>query len=699
MTATPGVKLLFAATMGVAGFLLFQVQPMLAKYILPWFGGAATTWIVCMLFFQVALLAGYAYAYALTRPISVPAQALAQIVLLLLPITPSESWKPADAGDPTWRIVTLLAVTVGGPYLVLATTSPLVTRWFAALDPEANPSRLFAVSNFGSFLGLLSYPFAFEGVLTTRTQTIAWSFAFVAYAALFALCALTVWRARRALSGGKPDAAPAPPGGMDWRRPAQWILLSALASILLLATTNQITQWSAVIPFLWIAPLALYLLSFVLSFGRQRGGDVRFYAFAFLILAGVVLAAGRPDTPTRFVSDFLLHVATLFAGCMVCHVAVVRLQPPPSRLPAFYLALSVGGAIGGLLVALVAPLVFSDYREFPLILAAVALLSAAILWRERLASSFRWLAPAGALAALAFMIGGGTALRRELGTESDVVDRARNFYGVVTVLRDRMDDPEEASLVMRQAGVDQGSQYVAPARRMEPSCAFNEESGLGKALRNAARRRADPDAPLRIGVIGLGAGMVAGLGRPGDVMRYYELNPAVLDLVNKHFTFTRDSKARIETVLGDGRLSLERELKAQGSEKFDILVVNAFRGASPPMHLMTQEAFDIYLAHLAPNGILAVNFELDTFEIAPLHRGLAKRFDIGVRWLETADSEEGCDDGVSWALYTRDAAFWDAPEIRASISPWRDNSESTLLWTDASSNLLSIVNWRGPQGD
>lgn len=704
MTATPAIRLLFATTMGVAGFLLFQVQPMLAKYILPWFGGAATTWIVCMLFFQMALLAGYAYAYALTRPMTASQQAIAQIILLLLvlallPITPAESWKPTDAGDPTWRIVALLAATVGGPYLVLATTSPLITRWFANIAPQSNPSQLFAISNFGSFLGLLSYPFAFEGLLSTGAQTRLWSIAFALYAALFAICAFVAWRAPAATIANGGATMPSRDKPLEAGRIARWIALGALASILLLATTNQITQWSAVIPFLWIAPLALYLLSFVLAFGRQHGGDIRWYALAFLILAAIVLVAGRPDTPTRFVTDFALHIVTLFAGCMVCHVEVVRLQPGPRQLPAFYLALSIGGAIGGLLVALGAPLIFSDYREFPLVLVAIALLSAAILWRDRAAHSFAWLRPASALGAVAFVAGLSLMLWREIGQASDIVDRARNFYGVVSIVRDKMDDPEEASLVMRQAGVDQGSQYFKAERRLEPACAFNEDSGLGKALRFNARRRADPNAPLRIGVLGLGAGMVAGLGKPGDVMHYYELNPAVLDLVNKHFTFVRDGKAKTDVALGDGRLTMERELKAQGSQKFDVLVINAFRGASPPMHLMTAEAYETYLAHLAPDGVLAVNFELDTFEIAPLHRGLAQRFNIGVRWLETVDSEADCGDGVSWALYTRDNAFWNVPDIRAATSPWRDKSESTLLWTDASSNLMSIVNWSGSRDD
>ncbi len=671
---------------------------MLAKYILPWFGGAATTWIVCMLFFQVALLAGYGYAYALTRPMSVARQALAQIVLLalvlvLLPITPSDSWKPADGSDPTWRIVALLAATVGGPYVVLATTSPLITRWFASLEPSANPSRLFAISNLGSFLGLLSYPFAFEITLSSTAQTRLWSVAFVVYAILFALCAFVVWRARGAnverprAEGG--DGAPLAPG-----RVLRWIGLSALASVLLLATTNQVSQWSAVIPFLWIVPLALYLLTFVLAFGRQQGGDVRWYALAFLFLGALTLAVGRPDTPILFLGAFVLHALAMFAGCMVCHAQVVRMQPAPRQLPAFYLAMSVGGAIGGLIVALFAPVLFNDYYEFPLALAGAGALSLLIVWRERsaAASASGWLRPAGALGAAAIVAGLALTGWRELRGRPDFVDRERNFYGVINVARDQMDDPNEAMMVMSQSGVDQGSQFFKPERRMEPACVFNQASGFGYALKYHPKRRADPNAPLSIGVIGLGAGMMAGVTRPGDTLRYYEINPAVLNLANRHFTFLRDGKGKADVVLGDGRLVLERELRTSGSRRFDLLVIDAFRGASPPMHLITAEAFEMYLAHLAPGGVLAFNFDDATFEMGPLHRGLSKKFGVDVRWIETPE-ETGCEDPVSWAIYSNDRALWDIPEVKAAISPWRDNSDSTLVWTDASSNLMSIINW------
>jgi hypothetical protein len=277
-----------------------------------------------------------------------------------------------------------------------------------------------------------------------------------------------------------------------------------------------------------------------------------------------------------------------------------------------------------------------------------------------------------------------------------IVERVRNFYGVVKVVKEDVDDPEEYSLAMMQAGVEQGSQYQIPARTMVPACAFDQNSGVGLALANQAKRRADgPQTPLRIGIVGLGAGMVAALGREGDVIRYYELNPAVLDLASKHFTFVRDGKAKTDVKLGDGRLVLERELAAGEKQEYDVIVMNAFRGASPPMHLMTKEAFDLYLAHLAPNGVLAVNFELDTFEMAPLHRGMAALFGLDVGWFETQQREDDCDDPISWALYSHDKDFFAAPPVKAALSPWRDNGTSQLVWTDRSSNLMSIINWSG----
>ncbi|MBN9435808.1 fused MFS/spermidine synthase [Bosea sp. (in: a-proteobacteria)] len=688
------IAALYGATMGLAGFLLFQVQPVMAKYILPWFGGSAATWIVCMLFFQLALLAGYAYVYVVTRPLSLAWQVLLQItllaaVLLLLPITPSDGWKPMASGDPTWRIILLLAASVGAPYALLATTSPMLQRWLAQLPGQIEVSRLFAVSNFGSFLGLLSYPFIFERTLSSQEQTWLWSIMFAVYAALLGLCAWAAWRAAsRATPVAGSDAASRQRRGGP---PSLWIVYSTLGSVLLLATTNQITQWSAVIPFLWIAPLSLYLLTFVIAFGQQRHYPRTVYAIAFLLFAGLSFLLPTPDSASSLAVAVIVQCLTMFTGCMICHAEMVRLQPEPSRLPAFYLATAVGGAIGGLLVALLAPLLLPDYWEQTL---AIVLIAAFALRPEIRRIRERWQARHVGIAAAAalFLVALSVQVLSEITLSRDLVARVRNFYGVVKVLREDGEAPEDASLVMQQAGVDQGSQFLAADRRTEPACAFTAGSGVGQAIFRNATRRANPDAPVRIGIVGLGAGMLAALGRPGDIIRYYELNPAVKDLVDRHFSFVRDSQAKVEIVLGDGRLLLEREVEGGRSQNYDVIVMNAFRGASPPMHLMTKEAFDIYLRHLKPDGVLAINFELDTLEVAPLHRGLAAASGLDVSWVETA-SENGCEDPISWALYTRDKGFWEVPEVKAAMSPWRDGSQSRLLWTDRNSNLMSIVPW------
>jgi len=353
---------------------------------------------------------------------------------------------------------------------------------------------------------------------------------------------------------------------------------------------------------------------------------------------------------------------------------------------------ALGGALGGAFVTLVAPLIFRDFYEHPLVIAVIACLG---LWLERGA-----FAPKGArfhryamLVVIAmFGVGVGREAYSQITNEGSIVARIRNFYGVVQVYRSDEDDPGEYSLAMQQAGVDQGSQYVDPAKRRLPSCGYNQDSGVGLAMRFQKKRR--EGKPLKVGIIGLGVGMVASHGQPGDVLRYYELNPAVTKLTLRHFTLLQDGPAKIEVVPGDGRISLEREAKA-GSQKFDLLIIDAFRGASPPMHLMTREAFDIYLKHLEPDGILAINFELDTFEMAPLHRGMAKAVGLDVNWFETDGDAPDCDDASSWALYSRDQDLWKVPDVEEGVSDWRDNSDTRLVWTDNDANLMSIIHWGG----
>ena len=474
-----------------------------------------------------------------------------------------------------------------------------------------------------------------------------------------------------------------------------WVLYSALGSALLIATTNAITQWSAVVPFLWVVPLSAYLLTFVIAFGYPRAYHRVLFGGAFLLLAGISLALPVPETSLYLFIALVLQTATLFAGCMICHAEMVKLQPEPARLPKFYLAIAAGGALGGIAVVLGAPLLFKDYFEHPLVLSAIAGIALWQMWPRGEGSKMIRIA-AACVAGLIFLDGLSKSLKEEIGGNL-LVERIRNFYGVVKIVRQFQDDPNEYTLGLFQAGIDQGGQYQSPERRLQTICGFDLRSGLGYALAYHAKRRAGgPMTPLRIGVIGLGAGMIATLGREGDTIRYYELNPAVFNLTNRHFTFLNESKAKIDVLLGDGRLVLERQLKANDRQNFDILVLDAFRGASPPMHLMTKEAFAIYFGHLAENGILAVNFELDTFEVAPLHRGLARQLGTNVRWFETKEDGEYCQAPISWAIYTQDQPFFDAPIVRRAVSSWPDDGKSELVWTDKDSNLMSIVNWTRP---
>src|SRR6266436_1251595 len=513
--------ILHALTIFLSAFLLFQVQPLIAKIILPWFGGSAAVWTTCMLFFQVLLLAGYVYSHAYVR-LRIPARHHIHIALLAvgaaaLPLAAGTAWKPEGGEDPTWRILGLLATSVGLPYFVLSTTGPQVQAWYARSHEGAAPYRLFALSNLGSMLALLSYPLAVEPLLTLGTQAAVWSAAFV----LFALaCAMLAWRSKGAeaqhLAGGE-SGRPGP--GLQ----ALWAGLACCASVLLLAFTGHMTLNIAAIPFLWVLPLALYLLSFVLCF--EASGWYRRWLFLPLLGAGlaavcVTLTQSNPSIWTLIP----LHSATLFAACMVCHGELARSKPHPRHLTGFYLMLALGGALGGVLVGLVAPSVFDDLYELPIGMFALCLLVAAALFRDR--SSLlhgRW-GSAARLVFLALTVALGVALVRIYGENSaDSRVTARNFYGVLNV-RDTGEGPE-AMRVLSHGTIIHGKQFLEADRRGWPTSYYGRESGIGLALLDSGER-----GPLRVGVVGLGAGTLAAYGRSGDVFRFYDINPKVVEL-------------------------------------------------------------------------------------------------------------------------------------------------------------------------
>jgi SAM-dependent methyltransferase len=675
---------LYAITVFLSAFLLFQVQPLVAKIILPWFGGSAAVWTVCMLFFQVLLLLGYFYAHASIRWQAPRRQRLIHWILLIaavavMPLAPSETWKPHGGDDPTLRILGLLTATIGLPYLLLSTTGPLAQAWFAREHPGVSPYRLFALSNLGSMLALVSYPLVVEPFAPIRAQTWGWSIGFFVFALL---CAALAWRAARAgpLPGEGSAAVAQRPG------PAAlflWVALPACASVLLLAFTSHMSLNIAAIPLLWVLPLALYLLSFVLCFDAPR-----WYQRAVwlpLLALGVTAVCYTLTAEHRNTGVWVLiplYSATLFAACMACHGELARSRPHPRHLTAYYLMIALGGALGGVLVGLVAPHVFPDLYELPFGIAALcflvplALLLGRTAWRPK-----RPLLLAAAAAAAAIALGGWLVTEYGEG-EENVRITTRNFYGVLKT-RDTGEGPFEER-ILTHGTIVHGRQFLSPERRAWPTSYYGRDSGVGLAIVQQGRR-----GPVRVGIVGLGTGTIASYGRTGDVYRFYDINPRVITLAWTEFSFLGDSEAHIATVLGDARLSLERE----AAQDFDVLALDAFSSDSIPVHLLTSEAFAVYLRHLRPGGILAVHVSNRYIDLVPVVQQAARHYSLALRLVESDDDENAGTYRSDWMLLSRSpSAFAEAPLADAAHPVETDTEVS--LWTDAYSNVFSLLKTR-----
>ncbi len=675
--------MLFAATVLFSAFLLFQVQPIIAKLILPWFGGSAAVWTVCVLFFQLLLVAGYLYAHWLIRGLGARARSLVHIALLAvgvaaLPILPDATWKPVGEADPSFRILGLLAASVGLPYFLLAATSPLVQAWYARARAGATPYRLYALSNFGSLLALVSYPFVVEPWLPTRWQALGWSGGFVAFAAV---CGALAWQARALpaeVRSADDDVRMTPPGLASY---VLWAALAASASVLLLAFTSSLSQNVAPIPFLWVLPLALYLLSFILCFEGRGWYQRRYYLpLAAAGFVGVCVTLHRDYHHPQLALMIPLYCATLFVACMVCHGELARLKPHPRHLTAFYVAIAIGGAVGGAFVGLLAPRVFPDLYELPIGMVATATLVVLVLELDRtgFAAAAAWRTAVGGAAVFAFGLATALAwIYADLASGSRV--RARSFYAALRV-SDSGSGLEETR-ALTHGTITHGKQYRDPARRGWKTTYYGETSGVGRAI--AALRAA---GPVRIGVIGLGAGTLAAYGRAGDAVRMYELNPQVIELALREFTYLADSPAAVEVVLGDARLSLERE-PAQG---FDLLAVDAFSSDSIPVHLLTAEAFAVYFRHLEPGGILAVHISNRYLDLKPVLKAAAARFGKDARVVDDDSDVDRDTYGTTWVLFAGAPDVFAREPLAGAVEPLAAE-RPVRLWTDDYSDLSRIL--------
>jgi hypothetical protein len=709
---------LFGATLTLSAFLLFLVQPMVARAILPWFGGSASLWTTCMMVFQATLLLGYLYSYVLVRFAPIAGQfgvhaGLLFASALALPPLPDGRWQPADLHNPSAQASLLLVAVAGLPYLALSTTAPLLQAWHARLFPERSPYRLYAWSNASSLAALLAYPLLIEPSFTLRQQGLLWSGLYLGFVAVCLPCAYA------AMKGASPARA-AEPSNRDgtsavaaearrprWAEVWVWLWLAFLASVALLGVTNELCHDVAVVPFLWVGPLSLYLATFVVCFRWERFYRRRVFLPLSLLCIWGMKSSSYLGADSPLPTEIAIWCATLFVFCTICHGELVRRKPHADHLTLFYVAVALGGALGGAAVALAAPRLFSSFLELPLGLAAIVVTAALLFGAgeapgqaqpsrstdtrkarkktrapaakpgpiETPARRWRWvtvyLVAAGAI----------TAYVRPSGRPQNVVlDQRRNFFGVTRV--EAVTDRTGSSVRWLYSGrTAHGVQFQQPRWARFPTAYYAARSGVGLALASIPRR-----TDRHIGVVGLGAGTMAAYGRRGDRLRFYEINPLVRDLAQQYFTFLSGCPCRVDIVMGDGRVSLARE----APQGFDLLALDAFTGDSIPTHLLTAEALQVYLRHLRPDGILAVHISNAYFDLRPVLRGLAEAGGLSGMMVVNEGNEAELVFDADWVLLSRDPSVLARPALQAASSPaWQ--GVTPLRWTDDFVSLPALL--------
>ncbi len=757
----------FGITIFLSAFLLFWVQLLLGKYILPWFGGAAAVWTTCMLFFQVLLLGGYAYAHFLTSRLEPHVQVFLHCVvvvssLFLLgclalswnsPITPGSNWKPHGADHPVIQIVILLSISVGLPYFVLSTTGPLLQAWYRGLHGSGSPYRLYALSNLGSFLSLLAFPALFEPRLTLNSQARLWSLAYLAFAMS------CIYGALRGAAGSPEKkvsedivsaecAKGVRPGKENY---LLWAGLSACASILFLATTNQICQDIGIVPLLWILPLGIYLLSFVICFEHERWYSRRWFHPAFGLAMWTACFVLYDGALGSIFIQIGICTFVLLISCMVCNGELARSKPQPRFLTSFYLTVAAGGAIGGLFVALVAPRIFKGFWEYQMGLWMATLLLLVILVRDKESWLYRsklgspvvvvalaaLLPESGVLARirtnrsgshvsavvalvlviyvlinrnrtdpnkarekaapvycaaallLAGIVLGGTALAHA----RNAILASRSFYGVLSVKPQNLDDPTRAAYSLVHGRVIHGFQLRAEGDRRTPTAYYSSTSGVGIAILHSALEVSRTHRGLRIGIVGLGTGTIAAYGKQGDLLRFYEINPDVIRIASdrRYFSFLSDSPARIEVIPGDARLSMERELEQHDQQDFDALVIDAFSGDAIPVHLLTLEGFEIYMKHLRkPSGVLCIHITNTYLDLKPVVLSAAKSLGLKA-YLFHSDGDGRISKDSNWMLLSQGDDLSEAYLAGHGVASQAADAPAIRPWTDDYSNLLQIV--------
>lgn len=684
----------FAFQIFLSAFLLFQLQPIVARFILPDFGGASSVWTICLVFFQVFLLLGYLYAYLLDRWLLPFRQALVHaglVLLAMLVFLPLDIGVSQAAGQqsPQLHIVLLLLSSVGLPYALISSSGPLFQNWFRSQYPGKNPYRLYALSNVGSMLGLLTYPFLIEPLLSLQQQAFLWSSGFALYFLWTLAC---LWSLRQVNSS--PDNESADVQELPVAEVIVWMCMAAVATILLLATTNKITMDVASVPFLWILPLTLYLLSFIICFDRPTWYDRRLWVPLLFPASVLALKALLMSANSSIYFQLVAYLGLLFVGCMVCHGELYRLRPNPRMLTRYYLVISFGGALGGVFVALVAPNVFSDYFELHLSWVALFLLSGLCIFATTefkrrvldLGAQICWTLWVVLFSIFLFV--------DTLTNRTYVIEQVRGFYGVLKVESRTLpeDHPSGADRfqLMKNGSILHGTEFFkGDTPLFVPTAYYVANSGIGVAIKQQQARQS---ADLDVGVVGMGVATISALCKTCQSVSFYEIDPNVVAFEKKWFSNLSNLRAEgvvANVFVGDGRKLLESQWLEQSQPLYDVLAVDAFSGDSIPVHLITREAFELYKKQLRPGGVLAVHISNRHLDLTPVVASLASDLGMTAASVVNENSEESLAYKSLWILLSSDREFFSGiaeEELVTILDPATGHS-----WTDEYSNLLGIL--------
>lgn len=684
--------LCFSLTIFLGAFLMFLIEPVTGKLVTPQFGGTASVWCMCLLFFQAVLLGGYTLTYGLSKlPPAKQGILYAAIMLLsvfLVHIPTGKAWAPAVAGNPVQNLLLLLTTYLALPCVLLSSISGLFQHWFR-LSGLGNPYPLYSISNVGSLGALLAYPTLVEPNLTLPNTLTLWTWLYwllVVVALVGISVMLKRHRHQQPDTTSSVELASSKPFSIPWRLALAWIVLSTAGSVLLLAFTSMMTHDIAPVPLLWVIPLSVYLLTFILCFSQKPFYNRAVYVGLGQLLLVLYLFKGMlPILP-----HMLFVLVLLFVLCMICHGELVARKPDPAKLPLFYWMMAFGGMLGGVFVNLLAPGLFSDYTELPLILIAMAVFTVYLGIRYPVdLNRWVWMHRLNRVVVLSLTLlfaVGYVFFKPKENTITQVLQKTRNFYGIAKVW---------TSQTAQFKGVFNGTilhggQYLDPARKQIPLTYYHAQTAFPLVAQLMRERR--QERPLQIGAIGLGTGSIATYAKPGDTYTFYEIDPKMKAIAERDFSFLQDSSAKLQIVMGDGRLSLEKE----PSRHYDILLVDAFNGDSIPVHLLTREAVQAYLRQLKPDGVLLFHVSNKYLNLSPVisNQGLAVK--LSVVCLNTRQQDEKrFFSNPSYVAITPNPWLSDAlkqptikksfPDIEITTPKW---VSSVGRWTDDYSYLL-----------